>query len=88
MVYGGLILRLRSIGYFPIPDSPYRKLCLKDVSQKLRDMHVPTLCDRIGRSYYDTGQCGIKARIDASINSLQEHVDGLDLETFRNGRRS
>jgi hypothetical protein len=88
MVYGGLILRLKSIGYFPIPDSPYRYLCLKDVSQKLRDMHVPTLCDHIGSRRYAKRPCGIEARIDASINSLQEHVDGLDLETFRNGRRS
>jgi hypothetical protein len=88
MVYGGLNLRLRSIGYFSIPDSPYRNLYLKDVSQKLRDMHVPTLCDCIGRSYYSIIRCGIKARINAFINSLEERIDGLNLEIFGNGRRS
>jgi len=77
MTLGGLILGLKSIGCFPIPDSPYKNLCLKDMSQKLGGMSLPTLCDMRGDSYYYGTKCGIKPRIAALISSVQ--IAGLDL---------
>jgi hypothetical protein len=78
IVLGGLIIRLKSMDCYPLPDRPYEGFSVKDLSQKLCDMSVPTLCD-IMQCRHSCGQrCDNKPSISPHIKSIQVRLVGLE----------
>jgi hypothetical protein len=86
MIVGGVIRELRSMGYYPIPDAPYKDLCFENLSRDLCNMPVPTLCRHPDiRRYYDGNVClNPKTFIQDSINNVGKTLVGLELENFKN----
>jgi hypothetical protein len=90
MVLGGLLKALKSQGLLPLPTPPFTKLSFQALAEKLRDMSVPTLCDKLGRKGfrqtfdnrrgYKIASCDIKEKILEKLTEVEEKLRGFDLE--------
>jgi hypothetical protein len=91
MVLGGLLKALKALGLFPLPIPPFLGLSIQTLSERLRRMRVPTLCEKLkilnNRSFYsspgrplkEVSTCGINAKIQGKVEELEEGLRGLDL---------
>ena len=91
-VLGGLFKALIRQGLQPLPRSPFIGLSFRDLQCHFGQASLPTLCeylsshgeryyyrDRYGRNcVYD--KCGIKERINDSLSSVAQRLQGLELE--------
>lgn len=91
MVLGGLLKALRAQDLLPPPAPPFKGLSFKDLDSKISQMHLPTLCERlglyrgqglrhfsVGRS--SGGECGIRKSINNALYSEKGQLKGLELE--------
>ncbi|KAH7363900.1 hypothetical protein BKA65DRAFT_446423 [Rhexocercosporidium sp. MPI-PUGE-AT-0058] len=80
---GSLMKASAIIGIWPRPEDPYPGISAKMLASQIREMDVLDDCIRIGRGHYRSGSNhGIRALIEASIDSLEVRVPGLPLKSF------
>ena len=78
------MLKLKSIGYYPLPRVPYEGISFEDLSQKLSSISVPTLCERMEPSVYSIHGCSQPAKeIQDTLEETQALLVGLDLPNLK-----
>lgn len=93
MVLGLLIKRAKSVWVWPAPDPPYDGLSFKNLTQQIREMKFPTLCEEVYNkmkeeySYSSTlgvkPTCAVQGKVIGPwIQKLEEEYLGLSLKRF------
>jgi hypothetical protein len=76
---GSLLKGSINVGIWPLPQAPYVGMTYKNLSYKVREMNILDSCRR---SYYDGMDHGVEQTIQASINSLEDKIRGLQFGSF------
>jgi hypothetical protein len=92
-VLGSLMKALKKQDLLPFPTYPYVNLLFKSLASKLRSMPLATLCELLPSKkwpryeYYEDdegrheyGKCGVKDQIHELLDSVENTLDGIDLE--------
>lgn len=84
ILLGSLVKSSAKIGISPQLKNPYPGMTFKTLAEKIRGMQVLDDCRYTKKSRYDDSirSHRVKDSIETSIQSLEEHMCGLKLESF------
>jgi hypothetical protein len=84
MILGSLVRGSNAIGLWPIPTEPFDGLIFCKILEQIRTIWIFDLCDIDGSNYKGSHDAhGVRDRLVASMNSLEDTLCGLDIWAFK-----
>ncbi|KAE9378231.1 hypothetical protein N431DRAFT_435404 [Stipitochalara longipes BDJ] len=92
MLLGSLLKSAAAAEIYPIPESPYRAISVKQLSKSLRTFEIKTLCEQLSKTdlrisgsshWFDEESHDLQREFNQLSNSIEKRFQGLDIEVFR-----
>ena len=92
MLLGSLLRSATIQGVWPVPAPPYDNTSFSELADKIENLDVNALCDRISKvkinGEFPQAAHGLKALITQRITALEETLSGLDIDEFKEKKRA
>ena len=90
MVLGSLLKSSRRIGIWPQPEAPFNGRKFKDLAEAIRGIRILDVCNKSSRTLKSIGSSsnchGLEDSIEASMQSIEAGLDGLELSKYARKR--
>jgi hypothetical protein len=84
MVLGSLLREAAKLGLYPKPRLPYIEKSFVELKKDLRRLEIISLCDKSWKPQKRVDSHGVKALISRQLRKLERHLQGLNLNDFKN----
>jgi len=86
MVLGSLLREATTLGLYPKPRLPYIKKSFVELKKDIRQLKIMSLCEKSWKPQKRLDIHGVKGLINGQLRKLERHLQGLNLNDFKNKR--